>query len=87
MNPDDKTRSTTDRVRTWNMILFTAVVLGGLAGWLLGKDPSQLALLLGSVTAGMGIGEASARTKTVAYAKETKRDALSASDTPAGGSA
>ena len=77
--------SVTDKLRLWNMILFTIMVVGGVAGWLLGKDPNQLAVLLGAVTAALGIGEASARTKTVQVTKKEIADnALRSAQAPAG---
>lgn len=52
------------------MILFSALVLGGIVGWILGKDPNQLAVLVGAITAALGIGEASARTKGAQITKK-----------------
>ena len=60
----------TDKIRTWNMILFSAAVLGALVGWMLGKDPGQLAFLLGTLGATTGIGEASAVGKRATFKKE-----------------
>lgn len=51
--------STTDRVRNWNMVLWTISVIATLGGWLLGKDPTALSILLGFQTAALGIGEGS----------------------------
>lgn len=49
----------TKKVRTVVLILFALVVLGALGGWMLGRDPAQLAGLLTILTFALGIGEAS----------------------------
>ena len=64
------TASTTDKIRVWNVGLFTVAVLSTLAGWLAGKDPTQLAFLLGTLATAIGIGEASAVGKRATFKKE-----------------
>jgi len=49
----------TDRNRAIFVGLFVLVVLVALAGWLMGRDPSQLLGVLGAVVVAAGIGEAS----------------------------
>ena len=66
------------------MILFSVVVAGGVGGWIFGRDPNQLAVLLGAVTAALGIGEASARTKTVQMTKKEIANAVHQVEAPAG---
>ena len=64
------TVSTTDKIRLWNVGLFTVAVLATLAGWLLGKDPTQLSVLNGTLATAIGIGEASAVGKRATFKKE-----------------
>jgi hypothetical protein len=64
-------KSHTDRFRVWNMILLSAAVLVSLAGWLLGKDPGQLAFLLGTLATTAGIGEASKHAKRTVHGRKT----------------
>lgn len=50
----------TGKIRILNAVLFTAVILTGLIGWIgFDRDPSQLLVLIGALTATTGIGEAS----------------------------
>lgn len=37
------------KLRIWNMILLTLALLGALAGWLAGRDPSLLTGVLGTL--------------------------------------
>lgn len=69
------TASTTDKIRVWNVGLFTIAVLVTLAGWMLGRDPAQLAFLLGSLATAIGIGEASAVGKRATFKKEAVENA------------
>ena len=62
----------TSKLRTLYAILFAITVLIGLAGWIVGRDPSQLLALMGPLTAALGIGEASNIGKRATF----KSDAL-----------
>lgn len=64
------TASTTDKIRLWNVGLFTVAVLVALGGWILEKDPGQLAFLIGTLATAIGIGEASAVGKRATFKKE-----------------
>ena len=46
------------KLRVWNMLLLSAVTLGALAGWILGRDPSQLTGLIGVLGLSQGALEA-----------------------------
>jgi hypothetical protein len=46
-------------VRKVALAMFVVTVLGGLAGWVLGRDPSVLTGLMGFVTTALFVGEAS----------------------------
>ena len=69
------TASTTDKIRVWNVGLFTVVVLSTLGGWAFNRDPTQLAFLLGTLATAIGIGEASAVGKRATFKKEAVEDA------------
>ena len=62
--------STTDKIRIWNVGLFTVVVLSAVVGWFLQKDHAELAVLLGVLATAIGIGEASAVGKRATFKKE-----------------
>ena len=64
------TASTTDKIRVWNVGLFTVAVLVALGGWLFGKPVSELAFLVGTLATAIGIGEASAVGKRATFKKE-----------------
>lgn len=64
--------STTDKVRVWNMRIWTFVVSAAMLGWFLGKEIGDLAVLLGFVAAAIGIGEASNVGKRATFKPEAK---------------
>jgi hypothetical protein len=49
----------TDSIRRTARGLFVVVVVGAIGGWALGRDPSQLAPVMGWVVLALGVGEAS----------------------------
>jgi len=57
----------TSKMRLLYGALFTVVVLTGLAGWFLGRDPTQLVGILSAVTLAAGIGEAAGVGKRATY--------------------
>jgi len=63
-------KSTTSKVRTWNMVLWTLLVIGTLTGWLLGKDPGQMDGIIMWGAIAIGIGEASNVGKRATFKKE-----------------
>lgn len=64
------TASTTDKIRLWNVGLFTVAIVVALGGWLLGKDPGQLGIIIPTLATAIGIGEASAVGKRATFKKE-----------------
>ena len=60
----------TDKVRGWLLVLFGVGTLVTLGGWIVGRDPTQLSFLLGSLATGVGIGEASAIGKRATFKPE-----------------
>lgn len=64
--------STTDKIRVWNVGLFTVTVLVLLFGWFLGKPVSELTFLIGTLATAIGIGEASNIGKRATFKPEAK---------------
>lgn len=63
--------STTDRFRWLGWTLWTITVIAALAGWIgWERNPSQLAPVIGWITAGPLIGELSAVGKRATFKKE-----------------
>jgi hypothetical protein len=52
------------------MCLFSITIVGLLGGWFFGKDPSQLAFLVGTLAATTAVGEASNIGKRATFKKE-----------------
>ena len=51
--------STTGTIRKWNMVLLGVTTIFALAGWLMGRDPGDLAALFALFAATTGVGEVS----------------------------
>lgn len=62
------------KLRVWNMVLLTIALLGVLAGWLMGHDPSQLTGLIGT----LGISQVGLEAGNVGKRATFKKEAVDA---------